>query len=329
MKFLTALFLLISAHVSAQTIDCQVFEKLSTRQSHQKQTMRMTSVSTTKYGTHETLTETDIAGNRRMITKMPKMAGSGSTEYENLTIKGVLYSKNSRDTIWRYKKMSTPDTSNFASLLSSKPKYEQCRKVGLETIEGINYTIIETSIEMKTLSQNLNAVRFWINEQDSSIKKMAVEQQIKEGHQMTMVIDYGVAVSAIEKPQNAVPDTAKFKGFDRIAPYKSTDKRVSTLTEKENPEYKDGFKALFTFLNTNLIYPKSAREAKTEGTVYLRFMVETDGLVSEIKVAKGINADCDQAAVDLIRKTSGNWLPALSDGKPIRSTFMMPVKFKL
>lgn len=76
-------------------------------------------------------------------------------------------------------------------------------------------------------------------------------------------------------------------------------------------------------------YPAEAKANKVEGAVYCRFVVEKDGSVSHIEIARSSGSDLlDQTVVDYL-KTSPLWKPGLQRGKPVRVQYVLPVRFRL
>jgi len=75
-------------------------------------------------------------------------------------------------------------------------------------------------------------------------------------------------------------------------------------------------------------YPQAAIDAKIEGTVYLTFIVEKDGTVSNVTVLKGVNPLLDEEAVKVISE-SPKWSPGLQRGQPVRVRFQIPLSFNL
>lgn len=82
------------------------------------------------------------------------------------------------------------------------------------------------------------------------------------------------------------------------------------------------------FLRDNIKYPQIARESGIQGTVYVTFVVEKDGRVTDIRVLRGIGGGCDEEAVRVI-KAMPRWQPGKQRGKPVRVQFNMPIKFTL
>lgn len=94
------------------------------------------------------------------------------------------------------------------------------------------------------------------------------------------------------------------------------------------PEYPGGYEALAQDLVKNLKYPKSARMEDTEGTVYVQFVLDKKGQITNIKVLKGISADCDVAAMRAVSKLKP-WASGRASNKFVRVRIVQPVRFKL
>lgn len=105
--------------------------------------------------------------------------------------------------------------------------------------------------------------------------------------------------------------------------------QADSIVLDKNPEFKGGVKALFKYLSDNVKYPPFKREKGIEGTVYIHFMVETDGQVTNVKVARGIGGGCNEEAVRVVKSMSGMWESGLNQGVKVRMSFSLPVKFKL
>jgi len=93
------------------------------------------------------------------------------------------------------------------------------------------------------------------------------------------------------------------------------------------PEFTGGQKALDAFLISNLRYPKSAKDAGITGKVYVSFLIDKAGNVTNVKVLRGIGGGCDEEAVRVIKLTSGKWKPGTQRGKPVKVTMTIPIQF--
>jgi len=102
---------------------------------------------------------------------------------------------------------------------------------------------------------------------------------------------------------------------------------IFTVVE-ESPSYPGGDIARIQFLQDNIVYPQMARESGIQGTVYVTFVVERTGAVTDVRVLRGIGGGCDEEAVRVI-KAMPKWHPGKQRGKPVRVQFNMPIKFTL
>ncbi len=94
------------------------------------------------------------------------------------------------------------------------------------------------------------------------------------------------------------------------------------------PTFPGGDAARIKYLQNNLKYPTMARESGIQGKVFVTFVVEKDGSITDVKVLRGIGGGCDEEAVRVI-KNMPKWKPGKQRGKPVRVQFNMPIVFKL
>ena len=98
----------------------------------------------------------------------------------------------------------------------------------------------------------------------------------------------------------------------------------------EPAEYPGGMTAMREYLKNNMMYPMSAKEAGIQGKCYIRFIVNTDGSISDVRVVRGVPdcPECDKEAVRVV-KNMPNWAPGKRDGKVVRMYYNLPISFKL
>lgn len=102
---------------------------------------------------------------------------------------------------------------------------------------------------------------------------------------------------------------------------------IFTVVE-DQPSYPGGEEARIRYLTENLRYPQMAREAGIQGTVFVTFVVERDGSVTDVRVLRGIGGGCDEEAVRVVRNMP-RWQPGRQRGQPVRVQFNMPIRFVL
>jgi len=104
------------------------------------------------------------------------------------------------------------------------------------------------------------------------------------------------------------------------------DTTVYTVVETM-PQYPGGEDALMKYLAINISYPQAAKDKGIQGTVYVSFIVEKNGNISNVKILRGIGSGCDEEVIRVV-KDMPEWKPGTQNGKPVRVQYNLPVKFK-
>lgn len=94
------------------------------------------------------------------------------------------------------------------------------------------------------------------------------------------------------------------------------------------PEFPGGMAKLMGYLGNNIKYPPFAKETNIQGRVFINFVVEPDGKISNVKVLRGIGGGCDEEAIRVV-ESMPKWKPGMQRGKPVRVSYNLPVKFTL
>ena len=85
---------------------------------------------------------------------------------------------------------------------------------------------------------------------------------------------------------------------------------------------------ILALVGRNAVYPKKARQKGIQGNVYVRFIIEKDGYVSNVEVVRSVDPELDAEAVRVI-KMLPRMEPAKVNGKPVRITYTIPISFRL
>ncbi len=94
------------------------------------------------------------------------------------------------------------------------------------------------------------------------------------------------------------------------------------------PEYIGGRAAMMKLLSKHFKYPKSASAMGIEGTVFVSFVIDADGNVVEVKVVKGVSAECDKEAIKLI-SLMPKWNAGKQNHEPVAVRMILPIKFQI
>jgi len=118
----------------------------------------------------------------------------------------------------------------------------------------------------------------------------------------------------------------------------ATEDNPIQVSEKDNdtvyqvvdqmPEFPGGMEAMMEFVATNIKYPQDAIDENIEGRMMVSFVVEKDGLVSNVKMLRGVCKSIDEEAMRVVRGMP-RWKPGMKDGKPARVAYQIPIVFKL
>ena len=94
------------------------------------------------------------------------------------------------------------------------------------------------------------------------------------------------------------------------------------------PAYPGGIKAMSRYFRKNFRYPNDAREAEVDGQVFVRFVVQADGSLTDINVFRGLGQGCDEEAIRLVRNMP-SWEPGLYQGREVAVYKEIPITFQL
>ena len=122
-----------------------------------------------------------------------------------------------------------------------------------------------------------------------------------------------------------VPDTLMEYVFE---PEEDEDRPGVYIVVEQMPEFPGGDKGFHQFIADNVKYPAEAKEKGIRGIVYVNFIVEPDGSVSDIKVLRGIGSGCDEEAVRVV-ESMPKFKPGMQNGEAVRVSYTVPVNFKL
>ena len=97
---------------------------------------------------------------------------------------------------------------------------------------------------------------------------------------------------------------------------------------EQMPTFPGGQQELMSYLGKNIKYPTIAQENGTQGRVIIQFVVERDGSITDVRVARGVDPYLDKEAVRVVISMT-KWIPAKQTGKSQRVKFTVPVMFRL
>ncbi|MEM8969932.1 MAG: TonB family protein, partial [Bacteroidota bacterium] len=133
----------------------------------------------------------------------------------------------------------------------------------------------------------------------------------------------------VDKTNRAIYVALKKDGanFDYLSEKSKTEGDIFMVVE-EQPEYEGGMEVFYQYIASEIKYPAQARQRGIEGKVFVQFVVEKDGALSDVQVIKGIGEGCDQEAIRVVENSLA-FKPGKQRGKPVRVRMVMPITFQL
>ena len=116
--------------------------------------------------------------------------------------------------------------------------------------------------------------------------------------------------------------------FTIPAPEPEDDGKDIVLFPEVSASPKDGFEGFYKYVSEKIKYPAQARRMGIEGRVFVEFVINKDGSLSDVRSIKGIGAGCDEEAVRIIQSAPA-WNPGKQRGKSVKQRYTLPIIFKL
>ena len=153
-----------------------------------------------------------------------------------------------------------------------------------------------------------------------------VVEQVHGGSQSKIVMR-DTQAQASKKDEQTFAIIQFTEETSKLSEAAAQDEKVFTVVQ-EQPEFRGGYDSMMTFLRQNLRYPQEARIKGLEGTVYVSFIVETDGSVTNAFIIRGIEESVDAEAKRVVEMFPP-WIPGKQNNQSVRVRFVIPIKFKI
>ena len=169
------------------------------------------------------------------------------------------------------------------------------------------------------------------NEKEPSNILMSMKNKQKTnsfvGYKYLLFVPLVIALLAMNSTAMRVNGQKKVVKTNKITKKSGANDKVYVVVE-QMPSFPGGDSALLKYLLANVKYPMSALKAQKQGRVMVRFTVEKDGAISNVKVARSVTPSLDAEAVRAI-KSMPKWSPGKQGGDFVRVKYIVPVSFRL
>ena len=193
--------------------------------------------------------------------------------------------------------------------------------------EGRNQKKEQIKVEPEKVVEKVkSSVKFTapVIKKDSEVKE---EDEIK----LDEVEKSNKAVGAFTVEGNDEVGGEVLKAKEEIAapePPKPVEENKVFDVVEQMPSFPGGMGALMSWLSQNIKYPVIAAENGVQGRVIVQFVVEKDGSITDVKVAKSVDPSLDKEAARVV-KSMPHWIPGKQNGSAVRVKYTVPVTFKL
>jgi len=119
-----------------------------------------------------------------------------------------------------------------------------------------------------------------------------------------------------------------FAGFTTQAQEKEQKKGDVYMVVEEMPEYPGGLDGLKNFIVENVKYPEQAKKNKLEGKVFVSFVIDEHGNVTNAKVVRAVDPELDKEALRVVNKMA-KWTPGKQKGENVKVQYTLPIQFAL
>lgn len=222
--------------------------------------------------------------------------------------------------------------------LKKNPKYDLTSKAGLFRILGLNISllvvivafempnkgnhgIIELTLENENITELIEIPPTEQTPPPPPQVKAFEVKEIPDEEEVKDELEIELDVEVLE--QSVIEDVV----FEAQAPKEEEVEEVFLVVE-DQPEFPGGMPAFYEFVGERLKYPSQARRLGIEGKVYVQFVVDKTGDVTDIMLVRGIGAGCDEEAIRVMGLVP-NFKPGKQRGKAVKVRMIVPIYFKM
>jgi len=236
-----------------------------------------------------------------------------------------IYMQSGKPNIVSYK---SPGTCFLNLLNSQDSKSSKVRVVDDILLTSIikNGITIEFRQYTSGYSGNLNSILIYNNNTSNKELLRAILNAENTGSEVEVKKE-PVPVNQYESGVGIETNVNKESEIHEETEVPEENKEVYTIVE-EMPSYPGGEVERNKFLADNIVYPQQATKNGIQGTVYVSFIINSKGEITNVNILRGIGGGCDEEAFRVI-KMMPDWIPGKQNGKTVRVLFNMPIYFRL
>ena len=200
----------------------------------------------------------------------------------------------------------------------------------------VDDVLLKDDIELKEYCEalmqktNLKYIAIGNNFKQSQIKKRIIMMTKNNNKKWTSLRLMGI-LGIILASTFVFANTGKTASFasEQINNFTTQKDSVYFFNEIEKkPEFPGGMGKLMIYLAENTKYPQISRENDIQGKVYVKFVIDKNGKVIDVKVVRSVSKELDAEALRVV-SSMPNWTPGAQQGKKVKVSYIVPINFKL
>ena len=142
-------------------------------------------------------------------------------------------------------------------------------------------------------------------------------------------IEYEIEIDLdMEADEETVIEEAQEIAIEEMAEEEEEQTEEIFMIVEEPAEPIGGYKEFYAFVSENLKYPRKALELSISGKVYIKFVVDKDGSLTSLEIARGIGYGCDEEAIRVLQ-SAPKWKPGKQRGRTVKQQMIIPIVFKM
>jgi TonB family protein len=162
-----------------------------------------------------------------------------------------------------------------------------------------------------------------------------IKNIVLENKKVAPIIKSPVVKLIITNDPTPEPDPEPAKPVLKEVPANITQVLLTTTPPKKNkewnfvevmPEFNGGLKELYKFFSKNIEYSKIALKLGLEGKVHVRFVIDQEGNIKHVEIAKGVHPLLDNEAIRVV-KSMPKWSPGIQNGENVSVVMVLPINF--
>ena len=202
----------------------------------------------------------------------------------------------------------------------------QARELG---VEGVVYAQFIVGKEGKITSPTiLKSLGMGLDDEVLRILNLSTVPKWAPGEKAGELVSTLMTIPVKFKTDHTPESSQLFPGTHNVREPKFYKGEMVYDVVEQMPVPPGGMEGWNKYIAENLKYPKTAKEAKIEGTVYLVFIVDKEGNIANPEILRGIGGGADEEAIRLV-KNSPKWTPASQRGEVLNVQMRLPIRFQL